>query len=207
MRSEIAIASLLLDYINETSHTNNPGPSHLSCRWQTAELCGCWGFFNLLCPLRLTAVCHRRAWCLQAIACCNENRCLFDDRVNVCHRLTKKVQRVSFACHSDCLCLSKSIGCRKWITPSQCMEMQDCRNDGVVLSGSFLNIDARTAMNWWRHRHGRLELFPWKEIHQQRKHISVITKDANSWFSVFLSQMDGLLCNNEVCFFLVCGNI
>ena len=28
MRSEIAIASLLLDYINETSHTNNPGPSH-----------------------------------------------------------------------------------------------------------------------------------------------------------------------------------
>ena len=28
MRSEIAIASLLLDYINETSQTNNPGPSH-----------------------------------------------------------------------------------------------------------------------------------------------------------------------------------
>ena len=28
MRSEIAIPSLLLDYINETSHTNNPGPSH-----------------------------------------------------------------------------------------------------------------------------------------------------------------------------------
>ena len=28
MRSEIAIASLLLDYINETSHTNYPGPSH-----------------------------------------------------------------------------------------------------------------------------------------------------------------------------------
>ena len=32
MRSEIAIASLLLDYINETSHTNNPGPSHLALR-------------------------------------------------------------------------------------------------------------------------------------------------------------------------------
>ena len=29
MTSEIAIASLLLDYINETSHTNNPGPSHV----------------------------------------------------------------------------------------------------------------------------------------------------------------------------------
>ena len=29
MTSEIAIASLLLDYINETSHTNNPGPSHM----------------------------------------------------------------------------------------------------------------------------------------------------------------------------------
>ena len=28
MRSEIAIASLLLDYINETSQTNHPGPSH-----------------------------------------------------------------------------------------------------------------------------------------------------------------------------------
>ena len=29
MRSDIAIASLLLDYINETSHTNHPGPSHM----------------------------------------------------------------------------------------------------------------------------------------------------------------------------------
>ena len=34
VRSEIAIASLLLDYINETSHTNNPGPSHLALREQ-----------------------------------------------------------------------------------------------------------------------------------------------------------------------------
>ena len=40
MTSEIAIASLLLDYINETSHTNNPGPSHLAQRgaWRRGAL-------------------------------------------------------------------------------------------------------------------------------------------------------------------------
>ena len=39
MRSEIAIASLLLDYINETSQTNHPGPSHLALREQGMGSC------------------------------------------------------------------------------------------------------------------------------------------------------------------------
>ena len=39
VRSEIAIASLLLDYINETSQTNHPGPSHLALREQGMGIC------------------------------------------------------------------------------------------------------------------------------------------------------------------------
>ena len=42
MRSEIAITSLLLDYINETSHTNIPGPftyrNELSSRCESVKL-------------------------------------------------------------------------------------------------------------------------------------------------------------------------
>ena len=33
------IASLLLDYINETSQTNHPGPSHLALREQGMGIC------------------------------------------------------------------------------------------------------------------------------------------------------------------------
>ena len=38
-----------------------------SCRRQTAELCGCCRCSNRICPLLLTAINPRRAWCLEDI--------------------------------------------------------------------------------------------------------------------------------------------
>ena len=85
-----------------------------NCRRQTAELCCCCRCSNRIYTLLLTAISHRRAWCLVAIICSYELLLLWQP-INICHRLTKQVQCVSFVSHSDCSCLSLSIGCPNWI--------------------------------------------------------------------------------------------
>ena len=80
----------------------------------------------------------------------------------------------------------EGVGCCNWITPSQSMERQDWCYDGCMLSGSFLYVDARTALNWWLNRQGRFIFFFWEEVDQQCKHISVdgLPKDGFYWIAL-----------------------